>query len=159
MVLSKSERSQTKWEGNNVAGSGVEFLISAGSGEQRQDSVQARQGSTALIWVTGLWDTVITPLSSSGLKWCSWAWRARVNEPVHNQRHGHTFLVMGVGYIWNICAPSLAWVCGSISNTSESRLFFFGSRKRAFVQLQFRNMFGVKYRAHIEMFVGQYVKR
>ena len=54
MVLSKTERSQTKWEGNNVPGSRVEFLISAGSGEQRQDSAEASQGSAALIWVTGL---------------------------------------------------------------------------------------------------------
>lgn len=35
-------------------GSGVEFLISAGSVEQRQDSAEERRGSTALIWVTGL---------------------------------------------------------------------------------------------------------
>lgn len=74
----------------------VQFLISAGSGEQRQDGAI---GSTALIWVTGLWGTVITPLSSSGLKWCSWAWRTLANEPACSQMLGNTFLITEVSYI------------------------------------------------------------
>lgn len=129
-------------------GGGVEFLISAGSGEQRQDWVAARRGSAALIWVTGLWGTVITPLSSSGLKWCSWAWRTGANEPVHSQPHGHTFPISEVSYGWNTCTLSLVWVCGSISNARKSRLFLFSRTKWMFVQLQFKNTLGVKYRAH-----------
>lgn len=104
-------------------GSRVEFLISAGSVEQRQDSAEERRGSAALIWVTGLWGTVITPLSSSGLKWCSSAWRTGANEPVHSQPHGHTFQITEVSFSWNTCTLSLVWERGSISNTSKSGLF------------------------------------
>lgn len=54
MVLSKREGAKQSGKGIMCLGSRVEFLISAGSGEQRQDSVEARRGSAALIWVTGL---------------------------------------------------------------------------------------------------------
>lgn len=147
MVLSKSKGAKQNVKGIMCLGSEVEFLISAGSGEQRQDWVEARRGSAALIWVTGLWGTVITLLSSSGLKWCSWAWRAGTNEPVHS----HTDTPSEVSYIWNTCTLSLVWVCGSIINTSKSRLFLFTATKWVFVQLQFKNTFVVKYCAHGEM--------
>lgn len=61
MALSKLKGAKLIVEGIMCLGHGVEFLISAGSAEQRRDSACAGRGSAALIWVTGLRGTAITP--------------------------------------------------------------------------------------------------
>lgn len=54
MVSSKLKGAELIVEGIMCLGRGAEFLISAGSVEQRRDWAAARRDSAALIWVTGL---------------------------------------------------------------------------------------------------------
>lgn len=139
---------KVKWakqigKGIMCLGSGVEFLISAGGlwnkGRTQLRRGEARRDSAALIWVTGLWGTVITPLSSSDLSGAP-----GLEEPALMNLHtvSHTFPITEVSFSWNTRTLSLVCMCGSISNTSKSRLFLFSDKNGMFVQLQFKNMFG-----------------
>lgn len=61
MALSKLKGAKLIVEGIMCLGHSVEFLISAGSAEQRRDSAGTGRDSATLIWVTGLRGTAITP--------------------------------------------------------------------------------------------------
>lgn len=127
---SKSERGLIKME-ESAAGYSFSLVLDLGN------KGRTEPGSAALIWVTGLWGTVITPLSSSGLKWCFWAWRTLANEPACSQTLGNTFLITELSYIhahsgWFKCTTLLA---------AQVNLgcFYSATQKRSFVQLQFGN--------------------
>lgn len=68
MALGKLKGAKLIVEGIMCLGRGVEFLICAGSAEQRRDSADAGRDSAALIWVTGLGGTAITPPAANQTK-------------------------------------------------------------------------------------------